>query len=204
MILQDELHQEQLIMTDDMENIKSELSSSHLPNVKSESQLSELSAEDTVATESSEGSLEDSERRSIRFGGIQVREYERIVGDHPDTRIGVPVSIGWAFFEREAVPIDQYEADRVSKGMLRMSSITRKNILQNVFGIPEEEIREAEKEIQKIKKSRERSNKQSQVVAKSESAFKSLRRKAKKVFNAQALIKGLSAAASGGLIQHRV
>lgn len=169
-----------------------------LPPVRSETQLSEMSADMTVATEASESSFE-SERR-ISFGEVQVREYERIVGDHPDTRIGVPLSIGWGFVERKSVPIEKYESQHVSKGNLRMSSITRKNILHNTFGIPEEELRGAEKEVQKIKKSRERSNKQSKIGAKSESAFKGFRRKIKEALTAEAFLKGLSAAASNGMI----
>jgi hypothetical protein len=169
-----------------------------LKPVQSASQLSEMSADITVATEASESSY-DSDRR-ISFGGIQVREYERIVGDHPDTRIGVPLTIGWGYMEREMLPIDQYEADRVPKGNLRMSSITRKNILHNVFGVPEEELRAAEKEVQKIKKSRQRTNNQSKLGAKSESAFKGFRRSVRKILSAEAFIKGLSAAASNGMV----
>ena len=168
-----------------------------LTPVKSSSQLSDMSS-DTLATEVSESSI-DSDRR-VSFGGIHIREYERIVGDHPDTRIGVPLAIGWGFHEHQAMPLDKYESERVPKGNLRMSSITRKNILHNVFGIPEEELRSAEKEVQKIKKSRERSKKQSNLSAKSESAIKGLRRKLKAAINADAFIKGLSSAASSGLM----
>jgi hypothetical protein len=174
------------------------LAMNRLPPVKSESQLSEMSADVTVATEASESTF-DSDRR-VNFGGIQVREYERVVGDHPDTKIGVPLTIGWGYFELETVPIEQYESDRVPKGNLRMSSITRKNILHNVFGVPEEELRDAEKEVQKIKKGRQRTNKQSKLGAKSESVFKGLRRSLKKVLSAEAFIKGLSVAASNGMV----
>lgn len=169
-----------------------------IPPVKSETALSEMSADDTVATDLSESTFGSEPR--VQFGAIHVREYERVVGDHPDTRIGVPMSLGWGYIERQAVAIEEYEGDRVPKGNLRMSSITRKNILHNVFGIPEEELRSAEKEVQKIKKSRQRSNRQSEVSAKSESAIKGFRRKVKKMLNAEAFIKGLSAAASNGLM----
>lgn len=170
-----------------------------LPPVKSESQLSEMSAELTLATEGSESTFDPEERR-VSFGGIEVREFERVVGDHPDTKIGVPLSIGWAYVQRKSLPIDKYESERVAKGNLRMSSITRKNLLHNVFGIPEEELRAAEKEVQKIKKSRQRSATQSDFSAKSESAAKGFRRRIKKVLNAEAFIKGLSAAASSGMV----
>jgi hypothetical protein len=166
---------------------------SSIPPVKSQSALSEMSADATVVTEASDAS---SDMLRVSFGEIQVREFERIVGDHPETRIGVPLTIGWAFHEKQPVSIERYEADRLPKGNLRMSSITRKNILHNVFGIPEEELRAAEKEVQKIKKGRNHSLKQSKIGAKTESGMKSIRRKVRKALNAEAFIKGLSVAAS--------
>jgi hypothetical protein len=159
--------------------------------------MSEMSADSTVATDAS---VSSSESRRVSFGAIHVREFERIVGDHPDTRIGVPLSIGWAFFENRPVNIDKYESDKVSKGNLRMSSITRKNVLHNVFGIPEEELRNAEKEVQKIRKQRDGTKNQSKIVGKTESAFKSAKRKIRRVLNAESFIRGLSAAASSGMM----
>lgn len=128
----------------------------------------------------------------VSFSSIQVREYERIVGDHPDTKVGPPVSIGWKFVENHEVDIDQYEADRTLKGTRRMSSITRKNLLHNVFGIPEEEIRNAEKEVQKILKSRERTSKQGKVSEKIEATTQSFGRRLKRTFSKGQLLKGLA------------
>jgi hypothetical protein len=47
-----------------------------------------------------------------------------------------------------------------------MSSITRKNVLHNIFGILEEELRAAEKEIQKIRKQRDGNKNQSKIAGK--------------------------------------
>ncbi|KAL3917326.1 MAG: hypothetical protein SGILL_004763 [Bacillariaceae sp.] len=96
----------------------------------------------------------------VSFGDVQVREYERIVGDHPDVKVGVPLSISWAFVQKEPMSLEQYEDLPKRRGNLRMTSITRKNILHNVFGIPEEEIRQAEVENRKINKKREQTSKQ--------------------------------------------
>lgn len=173
-----------------------------LSQVKPEARVSDMSADSTVGTDLSDDSLSCDGDRRVSFGAIQVREYERMVGDHPDTRIGVPLTIGWGFVEHDTISIDKYESARSSKGNLRMSSITRKNILHNVFGIPEEEIRSAEKEVQKIKKARERSNKQSKLGAKSESALNGFRNRAKKLFSADAFIKSVSVMASYGAGSH--
>jgi hypothetical protein len=147
-----------------------------------------------VCSVSSDGESQSLRASNISFGSIQVREYERIVGDHPETRIGVPLGIGWAYFEHDAVSIDSYESTRVSRGIIRMSSITRKNILHQVFGIPEEDLRGAEKEIQKIQKSRAHSNKQGKISAHTGSAVKGLRRKMQRALSTENFFKGLSAA----------
>ena len=168
--------------------------SNTLPTVKSSSNISDMSGDVTVATEVSDSV--SSKSSHVSFGPIHVREYERIVGDHPDTRVGVPLAIGWAFYEKPAMSVDDYEKERVPKGILRMSSITRKNILHNVFGIPEEELRLAEKEVQKIKKLRQQSAKQSNVSARTESAFRSLGRKVRRALSTEHLMQGISVVGS--------
>lgn len=131
------------------------------------------------------------ERRSVSFGPIHVRQYERIVGDHPDTKIGVPLSIGWSYYEDESVSIERYEADRIRKVKIRMSSITRKNMLLNVFGLPEKEILQAEQRSKKLRKQRERE------AARSESTLKNFGRKLRK--GSVSLLKGMSHAQIGSL-----
>lgn len=169
-----------------------------IPSVKSESNFSEISdsGDITVATETSESS---SASQRVSFGPIHVREFERIVGDHPETLVGVPLSLGWGFFQKDAVSIEKYESDKIYKGNLRMSSITRKNILHNVFGIPEEELRAAEKEVQIIKKQKERLR-NGKFSAKKESALRKVFKKIGRAITAEHLIKGLSAGATGGMM----
>jgi hypothetical protein len=142
--------------------------------------------------------LENDTSPAVSFGNIQVREYERIVGDHPDTKVGVPLSIGWAFYERPPVSIEQYEGDRIRKGNLRLTSITRKNLLRNVFGIPEEEILNAEKEIQRIKKQRAQSSKQPLAAAQTETVLRGISRKVRR--GGWKLLKGMAAAAQSGMM----
>jgi len=125
-------------------------------------------------------------RRNVSFGNIKIREFNRVVGDHPDVRVGVPVSIGWDYIENESIPIDLYESKRTMKKNLRMSSITRKNILHHVFDISEEEIRNAEKEVQRIKKQRQYSLKPNKITQ----ASKRVKRSWKN------MLKGLASASS--------
>ena len=81
-----------------------------LPLVKSDQALSDC-GEITVATTDSDSSSSDI--TTVSFGPIFVREYERIVGDHPETQIGVPLGLGWGFYQREAVLDSEYMVDLV-------------------------------------------------------------------------------------------
>jgi len=144
-------------------------------------------------TESSGSLSSQSSVKSVTFGAIEIREFNRIVGDHPDTRVGPPLSLGWEFEQRSPLPLDEYEAVRPPmKANLRMSSITRKNLLHNVFEIPEEEIRAAEKEVQRIAKRREQTSKQGKLSAHTEDIVLSARRKFFRRLSAESLIKLLS------------
>jgi len=162
------------------------------------SQLDLMALDKEDASTSDESSFSESRPR-VSFGSIQIREYNRVVGDHPDVKVGPPISIGWEFYEHAPQPLDEYDANSSSRkglGLQRLSSITRKNLLHNVFGVPEEEIRLAEKEVQQILKQRERSKRQSKllggIVGDSKKQDKRRRRRA---LWGEALMKGLTAAA---------
>jgi len=140
-------------------------------------------------------------RRTVSFGSIYVRQYERIVGDHPDTKVGVPLSIGWSYYDDEEqyinpVSLERYESDRIKRGgkVLRMSSITRENMLLNVFRIPKKELIEAEKEIKKIRKQRNQSKNQHVIIA-------PIKRFGKKIQDGGiSFLKGMSYAAQSGMM----
>lgn len=172
------------------------LNSDNLKHIESrESIVSLTDTEISDASDVASMASTDATRRGVKFGSIQIREYNRIVGDHPDVRVGPPLAIGWDYHEFEAQPLDEYEANRPSKRVfLRLTSITRKNLLINNFGIPEEEVRSAEKEIQRIRKLREKTNKQGKASDKIESAFLGAKRSVKR--RSFSMIKGLAAVSS--------
>ena len=111
---------------------------------------------------------------SVSFGLVEVREYERIAGDHPETTYGVPLGIGWAFKDKIPVSVDKlskrrrHQARRHTKGVpsstasiassrstsrcTRLGAMARKNLLHKEHDVPLLEIREAEKALEKYKK----------------------------------------------------
>lgn len=56
-------------------------------------------------------SPESNRTRKIDFSTVEVRQYERILGDNPSCSSGAPVSIGWKFFQERTLclPVDEYE-----------------------------------------------------------------------------------------------
>lgn len=140
--------------------------------------------------------VEPHQATKVRFSTIEMRTFNRIVGDG-DVVVGPPVTFSWEFLETSAMPLEEYEENRPpKKRILRMSSVTRKNILRNVFEIPEEEIIGAEKEIQKIR------SKQAKIGGKVESAVKSARRKFFRRFSRENVMKGIAVASGSQLWIH--
>ncbi len=152
------------------------------------------SAAGNAVDENNNNNNKTTQRRSVSFGPIHVRQYERIVGDHPETKVGVPLAIGWAYYEDDRHPdgisIDRYESDRIQRGKLRLSSITRKNMMLHVFGLDEEEIKMAEKRSTKLRKQNAKASGGSQ------SPLKKFGKKIRK--GGMTVLKGMSQAAQFG------
>ncbi|GKY94709.1 hypothetical protein MPSEU_000436400 [Mayamaea pseudoterrestris] len=53
------------------------------------------------------------DRRKIQFANIQIREYNRTIGDNPSCSSGPPISISWEYDPNtKVVSVDQYEDNR--------------------------------------------------------------------------------------------
>uniref|UniRef100_A0A7S1DBE6 Uncharacterized protein n=1 Tax=Cyclophora tenuis TaxID=216820 RepID=A0A7S1DBE6_CYCTE len=145
-------------------------------------------------TEVSSSLLLGEERKTkISFGTVGVRTFNRIVGDHPDCKVGPPLTLDWQYMEHEPIDLDQYETSHAEQRRknLRLTSITRKNLLRNIFEVPEKEILAAEKEVQKILKQRSQTKRQGKTSEKAELFTQSARRKLQRVFSKERIWKGV-------------
>jgi hypothetical protein len=111
------------------------------------------------STCSSDALASSSSSSRVQFSTVSIRRYARTISDHPDAR-GVPIGIDWDFVEESPLSLDDYEsAKRVQskQGGLRLTSITRENVLKHVWGYSTAELLKAEQDARKASKLRQRS-----------------------------------------------
>lgn len=92
----------------------------------------------------------------VTFHLVHVREFERVVGDHPEVKVGPPISLGWNFVQRSPVMLDSYESStdhRNSSRLNRLTSIARQNMLLE-YGFTHDDFRIAERSVKTIQAQR--------------------------------------------------
>ena len=114
-------------------------------------------------------------RSSVSFGSVEIREFNRIVGDHPDCKLGPPLGIDWQYIQRQQVPVDDFEQSP-RHGLYPLDTHLRKEILQFGFGVPEEEIIQAEKEVEKAARLREKTRQQLKISKRTQALIKAATR----------------------------
>lgn len=98
-------------------------------------------------------------KRNISFSSVEIRDYDRAVGDNPCVTSGVPLSLDWNYSEAAEHDLEEYENFKESIGGSRprsgmqMPSHMRARVLQE-FGATAVEIRKASKEASLVKKGR--------------------------------------------------
>jgi hypothetical protein len=95
------------------------------------------------------GDEKNHHKKAVSFGEVTVREYEIIIGDHPNCRSGFPVSLGWDFTDRCDVSVDHFEEcrcdQRRSKADLYKTPNDRRTMLQD--GYSATELKQAERRL---------------------------------------------------------
>lgn len=114
----------------------------------------------TASTASTSSSLSSSAGSRVSFGSVQVREYNRIAGNHPEVTEGPSLSLGWGYAEHKTQSVNKFEKsrDRASQ-LMPLSGKTRIFILSFVFDIPPQDIKRSEKIAMRVQSQRQETNK---------------------------------------------
>ena len=118
----------------------------------------------------------------VQFGTVEIRDYKRILGDHPCVSIGPPLSIDWDYEENKPQDVDEYEFDRVlsrkSQQEMYLNYYARKHILGQDY--TEGDFKQVKKQINIIKKHREISKSLGRVEIALESVYTQFKSKCSK------------------------
>ena len=99
----------------------------------------------------------NNDKRKVSFSSISIREHSITIGDHPDCKKGVPITLDWFYNEKNAIDINEYEIrkeERIKKNLV-LTDLHRKSILFS-FGHTHDDLAEAIKDVDKERKQRKR------------------------------------------------
>jgi hypothetical protein len=71
-----------------------------------------VSSNNSSNNSSNVSSAEPFPKRSVSFGPICIREYERTVGDHPAVSVGAALDLTWEYVVHDLVPFEEFEQRR--------------------------------------------------------------------------------------------
>mmetsp|Transcript_5620 Transcript_5620/g.8259 ORF Transcript_5620/g.8259 Transcript_5620/m.8259 type:complete len:588 (+) Transcript_5620:220-1983(+) len=126
----------------------------------------------------------------VRFSDVEIREYQRVIGDNPSCSNGPPMSIGWRYNILGKMSVGDFEQTRMDAndvygGRMKKVPVTlltrekREQLLEN-FGFSRAELADAVRRNIKIKNQR-RQTVHNLPVSKFEEAVEKVSRKIKKV-----------------------
>jgi hypothetical protein len=130
--------------------------------------VSSSSLDAAAATSISSKRPRNSSKKVVTFHLVYVREYDRVVGDHPEVKVGPPVALGWNYVTQSPVMVEAYDIERElnssSHGSAagkpdRLTSIARKNMLFE-YGYTETDFRKAEQDVKIIQEQRSMTKKE--------------------------------------------
>ena len=103
------------------------------------------------------GSTTSPESASLGWAKLYVREYDRIVGDHPSVSGGAPLGLDWNWTESGEQDIDEYERTRGYRRKgdeMAIPRMLREIILLEEWGCAQHDLSEAIRATLKIKQQR--------------------------------------------------
>lgn len=91
-------------------------------------------------------------KKTVSFSSLEVRQYSLVVGDHPCTTIGCPLSLGWEVCDESQVAVDDYEATRCprrTRAELRLACEERRERLEPF--VASQELRKASRQLHRAR-----------------------------------------------------
>lgn len=120
-------------------------------------------------------------KRHISFHQIIVRDYDMILGDHPNCSYGPPVTLGWHYLEYEPLDLNEYEYHHSRRRPLKkllLNYYRRRDMLLTENTV--DELKKATKEKDRVKMHRSLTRAFLPLL-KVEDAFESTGRKLKRI-----------------------
>lgn len=102
----------------------------------------------------------EEERKTLKrcvFSSVDIREHERIAGDNPCVSSGVPLSIGWGYYQNPPVDINDYELNKgPSRDKIEMMvpATVRRQMLRDDFDVAVADLNAAMKIVNITKRQR--------------------------------------------------
>lgn len=110
----------------------------------------------------------DMKKPRVKFGDLEMRFYNRRLGDNPACTSGAPVELDWTYNKDTfSTSINEYETHRLprrSRRQLAMTSITRRNMMIYHFGCTHDQIDRAAQGTKKIQRQRQKTKTLSPAV----------------------------------------
>jgi hypothetical protein len=100
---------------------------------------------------------DDSLKPTVSFSNLQIREYNVAISDHPSCSFGPPVQLSWDYQKEKDIPLDSYEESREPRREVRelaLSYYDRRFLLLIQAGYSKKEVKEAMKEVERVKRER--------------------------------------------------
>jgi hypothetical protein len=133
-----------------------------MTNSQSQSSLRGLTKKPSLKKISSIGKFprqrsDDSLKPTVSFSNLQIREYNVAISDHPSCSYGPPVQLSWDYQKEKDIPLDSYEESREPRREVQelvLSYYDRRFLLLIQAGYSKKEVKEAMKEVERVKRER--------------------------------------------------
>lgn len=123
----------------------------------------------------------------VRFDRVEMREFDRTVGDNPSVTSGVPIGLDWRYNPNPLVKnLEDYESDRAprrSKRELALDPTAREHMLLRDWGLTFRELNKVTIEADALRQQRYKSAVQNPILQKRDEILETTMRRVSRVLN---------------------